>query len=104
MPTQNLTSHHQNVFWNVGTTARIKTASHVVGTVLAWQAVAVGLGAVTGPLWAKNAAVTLLSNSITARVLPGDYNDDSVEAVAVKLGGGLRSRQSEGSLVGGLGQ
>jgi hypothetical protein len=92
MPTVNLTSNHQNVFWQVGTTARIKTASSVVGTVLAWQAVAVGLGAVTGPLWAKNAAVTLLGNSVTARVLPGDYNDDSVEAVALKFN--LRSRHA----------
>jgi hypothetical protein len=61
-----------NVFWNIGTVARIKTSAVVLGTVLSWQGVAVGLGAVTGPLFSKNAAVTLLGNTVTARVLPAD--------------------------------
>eukprot|EP01034_Spumella_vulgaris_P023446 gene23446-29665_t len=68
--------HHQNVFWNVGSNAAIKTAARVVGVILAQQTVSVGLGAVTGPLFSKNAAVTLLGDMVTARVLPGYSPDD----------------------------
>jgi hypothetical protein len=58
-----------NVFWNVGSAATIKTGGTVIGTIMADQGIAVGYGATTGPLLASIAAVTLLTDTVTA------YND-----------------------------
>jgi hypothetical protein len=55
-----------NVFWSVGSAATIKTGGTIIGTILADQGIAVGYGATTGPLLASIAAVTLLSDTVTA--------------------------------------
>lgn len=83
---QNVTSSNQNIYWSIGSVARIKTAARVLGTVMAEQGVAVGLGATTGPLFSKNSAVTLLMNSIMARTVP-----------SVDLGAGTQSTGDESS-------
>eukprot|EP01034_Spumella_vulgaris_P031152 gene31152-38495_t len=82
-----------NIFWNIGTVSRIKTSAVVLGTVLSWQGIAVGLGAVTGPLFSKNAAVTLLANTVTARILPANnhrvLNVDGLEGAPLGSSGSV---------------
>ena len=56
-----------NVFWQVGSSATLGTNSVFVGTVLALTSISADTGAtVAGRLLARNAAVTLDSNTITA--------------------------------------
>ena len=58
-----------NVFWEVGTSATLGTNSVFVGTVLALTSVSATTGAsITGRLLARNGAVTLDSNVVTAPV------------------------------------
>src|SRR6185437_7376207 len=58
-----------NVFWQVGSSATLGTNSVFVGTVLALTSVSATTGAsITGRLLARNGAVTLDSNVVTAPV------------------------------------
>lgn len=64
-----------NVFWQIGTSASIGTSAQFQGTVMADQSITAATGAsIVGRLLAKNAAVTLQSNSITvpAGCAPGN--------------------------------
>jgi hypothetical protein len=55
-----------NVFWKVGSSATLGTASNFTGTILALTAISAQTGAVIeGRLLARNAAVTLDDNTIT---------------------------------------
>ncbi len=55
-----------NVFWQIGSSATLGTNSVFVGTVLALTAITAATGAsVAGRLLARNAAVTLDSNTVT---------------------------------------
>ncbi len=57
----------KNVFWQVGSSATLGTNSIFEGTIIALQAVTLDTGAtLTGRAFARNAAVTLDSNSVTA--------------------------------------
>ena len=56
-----------NVFWQVGSSATFGTTSSVIGNVLALTSITLNTGAsVSGRLLARNGAVTLDSNTITA--------------------------------------
>lgn len=56
-----------NVFWEVGSSATLLTASLFNGTVLAQASVSLGTGVtVNGRVLAQTGAVTLLSNNVTA--------------------------------------
>jgi hypothetical protein len=58
-------AHVCNVFWQVGSSATIKTSSTFVGTILALTSITVNTGAtVDGRVLARNGAVTLDSNTI----------------------------------------
>ena len=55
-----------NVFWQVGSSASLNTASVFNGTILALASVSLGTGAtLNGRALARNGAVTLLSNTVT---------------------------------------
>ena len=55
-----------NVFWQVGSSATLNTASTFNGNILAQASISVGTGStVNGRLLARTAAVTLLSNRVT---------------------------------------
>ena len=55
-----------NVFWQVGSSATLKTASAFSGTILAYASISVGTGAtVNGRLLARTGAVTMLGDTIT---------------------------------------
>jgi hypothetical protein len=55
-----------NVFWQIGISATINGGSVFVGTILAKASITLGTSAkVTGRLLARNAAISLLSNTIT---------------------------------------
>jgi hypothetical protein len=56
-----------NVFWQVGSSATLGTGSHLIGSVLALTSITATTGAtVDGRLLARNGAVTLDHNTITA--------------------------------------
>ncbi len=56
-----------NVFWQIGSSATLGTSSTFVGNILALSSISLGTGAVlNGRALARNGAVTLLSNPITA--------------------------------------
>jgi type VI secretion system secreted protein VgrG len=58
-----------NVFWKVGSSATIDVGSKFVGTVLALTSISAKTGAtIQGRLFARNGAVTLDTNTITAGV------------------------------------
>lgn len=55
-----------NVFWEVGSSATLKTASTFNGTILAQASISLGTGTVVnGRVLARTGAVTLLSNMVT---------------------------------------
>ena len=56
-----------NVFWQVGTSATLATLSKFQGTIMADQSITLADGAtlVDGRALAKNAAVTMVSNTVT---------------------------------------
>ena len=61
-----------NVFWQVGSSATIGTGNHFAGTVMALTSIAVQTGAtVQGRVLARNGAVTLDNNVITASACTG---------------------------------
>ena len=54
-----------NVFWQVGSSATLKTNSTFVGNILALASISVGTGAtISGRALARTAAVTLLTNTV----------------------------------------
>ena len=56
----------QNVFWQIGSSADIKTGATLSGTFMALTSITMGTGAtIEGALYARNGDVTLLSNTIT---------------------------------------
>jgi hypothetical protein len=57
----------KNVFWQVGSSATLGTSSVFMGTIMALQSITLDTGAtLTGRALARNGAVTMDSNSITA--------------------------------------
>ena len=68
-----------NVFWQVGSSATLKTGSAFTGNILALASISMGTGSslTNGRLIALNGAVTLLGNSIAAPIveeaLPGRF-------------------------------
>jgi hypothetical protein len=57
----------KNVFWQVGSSATLGTNSIFMGTIMALQAITLDTGAtLTGRALARNAAVTMDSNAVTA--------------------------------------
>lgn len=57
----------KNVFWQVGSSATLGTSSIFMGTIMALQSITLNTGAtLTGRALARNGAVTLDSNAITA--------------------------------------
>jgi hypothetical protein len=55
-----------NIFWQVGSSATLQTASNFSGTIMAAASVSLGTGAVVnGRVLAQVGAVTLLSNTVT---------------------------------------
>jgi len=57
-----------NVYWKVGSSATLGTGSHIVGSVLALTSITATTGAtIDGRLLARNGAVTLDHNTITAQ-------------------------------------
>lgn len=55
-----------NVFWQVGSSATLNTASAFNGTIMALASVSLGTGAtINGRALARNGAVTMLSNIVT---------------------------------------
>ena len=56
-----------NVYWQVGSSATLGTTSFFSGNILAFSSISIGTGAsLQGRALARNGAVTLLSNTITA--------------------------------------
>lgn len=57
----------QNVFWQTGSSATLGTNSIFQGTIMALQSITLDTGAtLTGRALARNAAVTMDSNTVTA--------------------------------------
>jgi LPXTG-motif cell wall-anchored protein len=72
-----------NVFWQVGSSATLGTNSTFQGTVLALTSVSAATGAaVTGRLLARNAAVTLDSNTVTSTSCAAALPSASVSATS----------------------
>jgi LPXTG-motif cell wall-anchored protein len=72
-----------NVFWQVGSSATLGTNSVFRGTVLALTSVSAATGAaVTGRLLARNAAVTLDSNTVTSTSCAAALPSASVSATS----------------------
>ena len=75
----------ENVHWQVGSSATLGTSASVIGNILANQSISVGTGAtVDGRLFALNAAVTLLGNTISVPVgaIPEPATNALLAAVA----------------------
>ena len=73
-----------NVFWQIGSSATLGTDSDFVGNILALTAIALNTGAtVDGRVLARNAAVTLDTNTITG----SDCNSDSTGGTGGGTGG-----------------
>lgn len=73
-----------NVYWVVGSSATLGTNSYTVGTIMAYQDIAMNTGAtINGRLWASVGQVTLQSNVINtgcvigANVVDDDDDDDT---------------------------
>jgi LPXTG-motif cell wall-anchored protein len=78
-----------NVYWQVGSSATIGTGSQFVGTVLALTAVSAQTGAtVVGRLFARNAAVTVDTNTITRPVCASAAPTTTIAATTPTSGGG----------------
>ena len=79
-----------NVFWQVGSSATLKTDSVFVGTVLALTSIQANTGAtVQGRLLARNDAVTLDNNVITAPICasaPPETTTTTVSAATTTVG------------------
>jgi len=83
-----------NVFWQVGSSASLGTASTFVGTVFALSNIAAQTGAtIEGRLLARNAAVTLDTNTITR---PGcvSVTDAAAAAAAAQAAADLAAAQA----------
>jgi hypothetical protein len=75
-----------NVFWQVGSSATLGTDTAFVGTVMALTSITANTGAtVDGRLLARNGAVTLDDNVITASICSGSSGDTTTTEAA---GGG----------------
>jgi len=60
-----------NIFWQVGSSATLNTASAFNGNILALASISLGTGAVVnGRTLARNGAVTLLSNTVSKPLTP----------------------------------
>jgi hypothetical protein len=70
-----------NVFWQVGSSATLGTDASFVGTIMALESITANNGAtVEGRLLARNAAVTLDTNTITASACATPAPDDTESA------------------------
>jgi len=80
-----------NIFWQVGTSATLKTTSVTKGTIMADQSIAMQTGAtLDGRVLARIAAVTLQSNTITkTAVLPLSLNLGTSASFGVLSGAGV---------------
>jgi LPXTG-motif cell wall-anchored protein len=91
------------VYWQVGSSATIGTGSQFVGTVLALTAVSAQTGAtVVGRLFARNAAVTLDTNTITRPLCASGAPATTIGAVTTAVpttapgGGGATTAPGDG--------
>ena len=67
-----------NVFWQVTSSATLGTNSSVVGTIMALEAITLETGAtIEGRVLARNAAVTLDTNTITNEACTTPTDDDN---------------------------
>jgi hypothetical protein len=80
-----------NVFWQVGSSATIETATQFVGTILANQSITVNTGATlnSGRVLARNGAVTLDTNTI--RRAPCTTPTTGAAATPLPIGGATTS-------------
>ena len=102
-----------NVFWQVGSSATLGTNSHLVGTVLALTSITATTGAtINGRLLARNGAVTLDHNTITAQTCsaattattsagPGAKATTGTTAAPSNTGSNSTGTGSPGSTLGG---
>ena len=91
-----------NIFWQVGTSATLKTTSVTKGTIMADQSIALQTGAtLDGRAMARIAAVTLASNTVTkTAVLPLSLNLGSAASFGVLSAAGITG---DGSIKGNVG-
>lgn len=72
-----------NVFWQVGSSATLGTASSLMGTVMALESITLTTGAtVEGRMLARNGAVTMDSNTITRSVCTAAVPDTTTTTAA----------------------